>query len=71
MSSINLREIISVAPLDESSESSEIYAFEDDGRCTLVVQPIKDTHPTYLVIPSMKERVGARIIKCVRYPEIH
>eukprot|EP00794_Sanderia_malayensis_P020288 gene20287-22274_t len=50
-SAINVREIINIKIVENSSENS---SSDDDGRCTLMIQCLNDHHPIYLVISSRK-----------------
>lgn len=58
-SAMNLREIINVQAVENISGN---LSSDDDGRCTLIIQCLKDAHPTYLVIASRREVVSAVIV---------
>ncbi|XP_065062028.1 pleckstrin homology domain-containing family H member 2-like [Rhopilema esculentum] len=49
---VNLREVVSVQPVQQGTSS---FIAEEDGRCTLMLQTLRDDHPVYLVIPSARE----------------
>jgi len=52
---MSLREIISVTTVEEETSSEQL---ESDGSCKLMIQCLKDSHPTYFVVSSRSEMVS-------------
>ncbi|XP_057315067.1 pleckstrin homology domain-containing family H member 2-like [Hydractinia symbiolongicarpus] len=52
---ISLREIISVSPVEKEIAQSDAENVDTDGTCRLMIQCLKDSHPTYFVVSSRSD----------------
>jgi len=52
---INLREVINVTPVKEENRDASSTAYDEEISCKLMIQCLKDSHPTYFIIAGRSE----------------